>query len=119
MFPRRAVAACSPCRVSDGRVPVFHTSPLLGEGDRRPDQHAIEARIADFTNSLRPKIREFLTNPPLRTWVPPETVDDETREFYSGLQIPLVNGKPSVLLHDVGGIPNPNANSLFQGSAYQ
>jgi len=76
---------------------------------------AVQARVDDFTYTLRPKIRDFLTKPRLPTWLPPKSVDDETRRFYNDLGVPLVNGKPSLLLHNLGVTPNSNADYLFQG----
>jgi hypothetical protein len=74
----------------------------------------VKASIEQFIEGLRPKIRHFLTNPRLPNWVPPESVDDETRKFYNGLEIPLVKGKPSLLLHGLGNNPNPNVDNLFR-----
>jgi hypothetical protein len=123
MLPRRtgAGAASSPSRVFDNRVPVFQPSPLLGEGrlgEGRPTADTVRALIAEFTNTLRPKIRDFLTNPRFHTWLP-VAVDEETQQYYSNLDIPLVNGEPSLLLHNLGLFPNPHANKFFQGSKHQ
>jgi len=75
----------------------------------------VQARIDDFTDTLRPKIRDFLTKPRFPIWLPPESVDDETRRFYNDLGVPLVNRKPSLLLHDLGVTPNSHVDNLFQG----
>ena len=101
----------------DGSHPVFHTT--REEKAILANEATIRARIIEYTDSLRPKIRDFLTNPRLPTWLPPDSVDDATRQFYSNLGVPLVNGKPSILLHALGVIPNPNANELFQGSRHR
>jgi hypothetical protein len=70
--------------------------------------------IDKYVSNLRPRIKEFLSNLPLPNWMPPESVNDETREFYNGLAIPLARGKPNLLLHDIGNISNPNVDNLFQ-----
>jgi hypothetical protein len=46
--------------------------------------------------------------------VPPASVNQEIRNFYSSLSIPLLNNKPSLLLHELGNTPNPNVQGLFQ-----
>jgi hypothetical protein len=74
----------------------------------------VKILIEQFLAGLRPKIQDFFTNPGLRSWVPPESVDDATRDFYKDLAIPLVAGRPSFLLHGLGNNLNPNADDLFR-----
>jgi hypothetical protein len=75
--------------------------------------------IDKYVSNLRPRIKEFLSNLPLPNWMPPESVNDETREFYSGLAIPFVGEKPNLLLHDIGNIPNPNVDDLFNAKHHR
>jgi hypothetical protein len=95
-------------------LPAFKTTPVLNGYPVYLDLATVKALIDDFIEGLRPQIRDFLTKPRLPNWVPPESVDDETREFYSSLAIPLVNGKPSLLLHNLGRNPEPNVDNLFR-----
>ena len=68
---------------------------------------------------LRPKIKTFLTNPRLPVWMPPDTVDAKTRQFYHNLAIPNTNdNRPNLLLHDLGNDPNLNVKILFQSGAH-
>lgn len=84
------------------------------------DKTAVEALIGDVINTLRPKIRDFLTKPRLPTWLPPaKSVDGETLRFYGSLKVPLVNGKPSILLHDLCRPANSNADNLFQAQKHR
>ena len=70
--------------------------------------------IEGYRDLLRPQIREFLSNTALPKWMPPESVDNETRNFYNGISIPLFNNKPSLLFHELGKTSNPNVHNLFQ-----
>ena len=106
------------CRVCFSGVPPIQTSPVFPEVDGvaiRPSVEAVKALIYDYTNSLRPKIYEFLTKPRPSAWLPP-VVDEGTQQFFRNLEIPCVNGKPCLLLHDLG---SPNASNLFKGSEHQ
>jgi hypothetical protein len=75
---------------------------------------AVKDLIDEYFTLLRPMIHEFLCNPNLPNWMPPESVDNETRDFYNNLSIPFFNAKPSLLLHDLGNTPNSNVQGLFQ-----
>ncbi|KAM6492769.1 hypothetical protein JOM56_012493 [Amanita muscaria] len=70
--------------------------------------------IDKFLGTLRPKIKEFLSHPRHHIWMPPETVDANTRQFYHNLAIPSINDKPNLLLHKLGEETNPNKDILFQ-----
>lgn len=84
------------------------------------DKAAVEVLIGDVMNTLCPKIRDFLVKPRLPIWLPPaESVDEETARFYASLKVPLVNGKPSILLHDLCGSANPYADNVFQGQKHR
>jgi hypothetical protein len=48
-------------------------------------------------------------------WPSPESADEETQKFYRDLEIPSLNGKPSLLLHGLGTLANPHAEDLFPG----
>jgi hypothetical protein len=69
-----------------------------------------------FVSNLKQKIKQFLINPHGPNWVPPQPANDETREFYDKLAIPTdyTDTRPCLLLHNVGKIPNPNADNLFR-----
>jgi hypothetical protein len=94
-------------------------SPCSSLADVVPTEDAVKALIAGYTNSLRPKIHDFLTKPKLPAWLPPAAVDEGTQEFYRNLNIPCVKGKPSLLLHGLGHFRNPNAKKLFKGWEHQ
>jgi hypothetical protein len=80
----------------------------------RKETSEIQRSINDYIISdLKPRIKEFLLNPHLPNWVPPESVNDEIREFYNDQAIPLFNGKPSLLLHKLGNTPHPNVSKVF------
>jgi hypothetical protein len=91
-------------------LPNLNTTP---EHTGPPDLTKVTASIDEFLKILRPMIREFLINPSLPNWVPPESVDNETRDFYTALAVPLVNDKPSLLLHKLGDTLDPNVDNLF------
>ena len=91
-----------------------NTTPLQNGRPVYVDLATTKTSINQFIESLRPKIREFLVDPRVPKWVPPESFDDETRKFYSGLEIPLVGSEPSLLLHDLGNISDPNVDDLFK-----
>ena len=71
-----------------------------------------------FLERLRPKIKEFLTNPHFPMWMPPETVDTNIHQFYHNLAIPKMNDKPNLLLHNISSGTNPNVDTLFQNGAH-
>jgi hypothetical protein len=74
--------------------------------------------INSFLEELRPKVKEFLTSHRrLPVWMPPETVDANTRQFYDNLAIPRINDKPNLLLHNLGSETNPNGDTLFKNGA--
>jgi len=74
----------------------------------------VTVRIDEYLKKLRPVIHAFLTNPTMPNWEPPDSVDNETRNFYKDLAIPSFNDKPSLLLHELGNTPNPNVDALFR-----
>ena len=74
----------------------------------------MKASIDEYLKLLHPVISEFLKNPTLPNWAPPECVDDEIRKFYDDLEIPLFNWRPNLLLHKLDNTPNPNVDDLFQ-----
>jgi hypothetical protein len=97
---------------------AVHLSPVFPEVDGvavRPTKDAVKASIAEFTESLAPKIHAFLTTPHFSPWFPP-AADKKTQEFYKNLNIPLVNGEPCLLLHDLG---RSNAGNLFEGPKHK
>jgi len=109
-------AAEPPKTPTISRVPILHVTP---ENPKYDDKATVQARIDDFISILKPQIRDFLSKPRLSTWLPPESVDDETRQFYNNLTVPLVNKKPSLLLHNLGVTPNSNVDNLFQGQKHR
>ena len=76
-------------------------------------------KIIEFTNALRPKIEHFLTNPRFPFWHPPQSAGDNAQKFYNDLEIPLVKGKPSILLHDLGIIHNLYVDPIFEGDQHR
>jgi len=101
-------------------TPTIPTHSVLQTFQPSPELGTVGDSITEFTGTLRPKIRDFLTKtkPRFTTWLP-QAVDEKTRQFYSKLEIPLINGGPSLLFHNLGLTPNPNADKLFQGSKHQ
>jgi hypothetical protein len=90
-----------------------NTTPLRDGQPKYMDDATINQSIEAFIDNLTPKIAEFLQDPQrLSVWVP--EADKITQDFYRGLQIPKVNGQPSLLLHDLGKYPNKYANDLFR-----
>jgi hypothetical protein len=77
----------------------------------------VTARIANFTKIIAP-IRDFLTNQRLPIWLLPEPADETTQAFYRDLAIPSFKGKPSLLLHGLGEVPNLTAEKLFSGTVF-
>jgi hypothetical protein len=69
--------------------------------------------------TLRPEIREYIAGTSVSHWHPPNEVTQETKDFYARLQIPLIGGEPSLLLHALRESPNPNGQVLFSGTPHQ
>ncbi|CAG7849790.1 SubName: Full=Uncharacterized protein {ECO:0000313/EMBL:CCA72955.1} [Serendipita indica DSM 11827] len=62
-----------------------------------------QRQITDFLDGIRAEIKIFLQSVPhFDFWAPPDHVEPEIRIFYEKLKIPMVNGKPSLLLHNLG-----------------
>jgi hypothetical protein len=102
--------------VTSDQPPSPERRATLEIGERKYlDEAQIRGQIGVFTDALRPRIREFLTNQCLKFWPFPGSADEKTQKFYRDLKIPIYNGKPSLLLHDLGALPNPNDETLFQG----
>ena len=113
-------AAATPTIPAGRWFPKFPLSPELGRV--RPTAAEVRTLMEEFTSSLRPKIRDFLTKakPPFTSWLPlAGEVDERTRQFYRELDVPLFKGRPSLLLHNLGLTPNPTADKLFQGSKHK
>ncbi|CAG7848692.1 SubName: Full=Uncharacterized protein {ECO:0000313/EMBL:CCA69086.1} [Serendipita indica DSM 11827] len=72
----------------------------------------VQRQIEDFLDKLRPRIKTFLEAPNLPSWAPPTTVNGEVHEFYQELKVPAVNGKPRLLLHNLGS-NNETADTIF------
>jgi hypothetical protein len=52
--------------------------------------------------------------------MPPESIDEETRQFYHNLAIPAIrDNRPSLLLHDLRRRSNPNVDNLFRGDHHR
>ena len=80
----------------------------------------MKASIDKFLERLRPKIQKFFNEPRFSVWMPPETVDEKTSQFYRDLAIPSIkDNKPSLLLHNLGKEPNPYADHLFRGGEHR
>jgi hypothetical protein len=69
----------------------------------------LRASVDGFSDNLRPLIREYLAGALVSHWTPPNGATQEAKEFYAKLQIPLLHGEPSLLLHALGESSNPNA----------
>jgi hypothetical protein len=67
----------------------------------RPNVVAVGANIEEFVTTLQPEIEELFNTPSLAHWIPPELASKDAQEFYQALAIPLVNDKPSLLLHEL------------------
>ena len=96
--------------------PKIHTTPTRNGDATYSQLESVTDEITDFTNRLRPIIKDFLLTERFPTWLPPESVDDKTRQFFQDLKIPSFNHNPSLLLHDLGRLPNPAAETLFSMS---
>jgi hypothetical protein len=88
-------------------LPSDHQSNVLSE--RTPVQsHAdVEADVTSFMEGFRPTMRRLVKNAShlsslLPTWQPDPSADKDLIENISKLRIPVVDGKPSLLLHDLG-----------------
>ncbi|KIL55863.1 hypothetical protein M378DRAFT_173230 [Amanita muscaria Koide BX008] len=90
---------------------VPQATPELGYDVGGPTR---DQTINKFLERLRPEIKGFLSRPRHRVWMPPETVDANTRQFYQNLGIPSIYSKPNLLLHHLGDKTNPNEDFLFQ-----
>ena len=75
----------------------------------------VRSRIDEFETVLRPKLEEFFKTQSLAHWSPPKSASEEAQKFYQALAIPLVNGTPSLLFHELRKDPNPNGQILFEG----
>lgn len=78
-----------------------------------PSIYDLQTKLTAFIEKLRPKIQEFLSKPCLPTWLPPGSVDEDIRMFYTELAIPLVDGKPNFLLHNLREPVSPSGVELF------
>jgi hypothetical protein len=87
----------------------------LGNPVNQKDMSERRKATERFVSNLEQEIKEFLIDPHRPNWVPHESADDKTREFYNKLAIPTdySGSRPNLLLHNVGKIPNPNADNLF------
>jgi hypothetical protein len=95
------------------RLPERAATPIENERPEYSDYAQIKAQVNTFIKAIRPKIKEFLTNQRLPVWPSPESADEETQKFYRDLEIPSLNGKPSLQLHGLGTLVNPHAEGLF------
>ncbi|KAM6496474.1 hypothetical protein JOM56_009180 [Amanita muscaria] len=103
-------ATCT--RKLENKGEVLLATPELGYDVGGPTR---DQTIDKFLERLRPEIKGFLSRPSHHVWMPPETVDANTRQFYQNLGIPSINSKPNLLLHHPGDKTNPNGDILFQG----
>ena len=82
----------------------------------------LQARITEFVGSLASRMERSYDFIRCRHfWQPPEGVDEATRDYYNHLQIPLFDGKPSLLLHGLGqeSSPSPFTEALFKGRRFK
>ncbi|CAG8549758.1 4902_t:CDS:2, partial [Acaulospora colombiana] len=65
--------------------------------------------------TLGQTIRELITQPRSTTWYPPGIITPEVLQFYKNLDIPSIRGKPNLLLHNLGKVPNKFVDNLLEG----
>jgi hypothetical protein len=78
------------------------------------DIEVIDKRIDKELKSLRGVVETFLKNPEPSTWVPPDYVTPNNREFLTKLRIPSYgNGNPSLLFHDLDVCDGKEIEKIF------
>jgi hypothetical protein len=97
-------------------LPPLNVIPRLG---LHPNVVTVRARIDDFVTKLWPKIEEFFNTPRLAHWSPPKSASEDAQKFYQALAIPLVNDKPSLLLHELLEHSSPNGEMLFNSGKHK
>jgi hypothetical protein len=76
----------------------------------------VQKDIDNFLHKLRPEIENFfVTSSHLPLWSPSGSVNEDTRLWFKGLEIPLFEGKPNLLLHRLLKDYNPHGVVLFNG----
>ena len=76
----------------------------------------IEKSVSDRTLNIK-NAYSFIKEWPI--WLPPGSIEKETRDFYQGLEIPLLNKQPSLLLHELNAEPSRYSRELFDGAQHQ
>ena len=79
-------------------------------------QFKIEKSVSDHTLNIK-NAYSFIKEWPI--WLPPRSIEKETRDFYQGLEIPLLNKQPSLLLHELNAEPSRYSRELFDGAQHQ
>ncbi|KAF5378063.1 hypothetical protein D9615_007518 [Tricholomella constricta] len=82
-----------------------------------PKDTPVQVQVDQLLTDIRPAICELVAgNLALPTWTPPTTVmGDEMAAHIRALRIPCLNGKPNVLLHDLGTFEsNPSLSARLQ-----
>lgn len=98
-----------------GDLPQLNITPPSAKGTTYDTATSL---IKIFLVELNEKIESFLTRP-RQCWMPPDSVDEETRQFYANLNIPSINEKPSLLTHNLDTEYNPNVDDLFRAKQHQ
>jgi hypothetical protein len=98
--------------------PSSPSGELLGFTVTQPIQPVrdisdIRKSMEEFIQIIDPEIRRFLAHPSPPTWHPKGSVDTEIQEFYKNMGIPQINGKPSLLIHNLGKSSNRHIDQLL------
>jgi hypothetical protein len=80
----------------------------------RKESSEIRNSIDAYVLGLKPRIEQYLKATQLQAWEPPQSADEDTRQFYVDLAIPMVQDKPSLLLHNLQNTSNPHSDRLFK-----
>ncbi|KAF8059860.1 hypothetical protein FPV67DRAFT_340967 [Lyophyllum atratum] len=78
-------------------------------GTVAPRDTSVHSQVKQLLTELRPALTRLVAGElVLRTWTPNASImGTEMAAFVRALRIPCLNGKPNVLLHDLGARPLP------------
>jgi hypothetical protein len=79
----------------------------------------IRYSIDAYVTGLADRIKQYLQTTQLPVWGPPQSADEDTREFYVNLAIPMVKDEPSLLLHNLQNTSNPHSDRLFMNKKHR
>jgi hypothetical protein len=92
---------------------------LTPKGSIEPLYDTVRAKLGDYIEGFCPKIKAFLMQEHLPPWLLLNSTNKQTQLFYNELSIPMVNDRPSLLLHNLQEHPNPNGEMLFGGKHHR